>query len=390
VVSSEPPRLSIVFPCLNEEEAIGACVRRARAAIDAVGGAGEVVVADNGSTDRSAEIARAEGARVLREDRRGYGAACHRAMLEAHGRSVILLDADDTYPVEDAPAFVALLEDGADFVMGNRFGKPMDRRAMPFLNRYVGNPILSGMTRLLFHARLRDIHCGMRAIRRDRLESLDLRTPGMEFATEMVVKALDRDLDVREVAISYRPRVGESKLNPLGDAWRHIEYMLAFSPAVLLLWPGLLLFLGGLAIQIVLLSGPRAVFFRTWDFHTNLAGLTSSLVGATLLLLGVVAAAFAASIGIRFRYSATARWVVRAGPVWLRVAGSVMALIGAGMWLILVAQWLATGFGNLAAVPYLSFATTLLGAGGEFLVAAFLVQVIGLAPAAMRARQPAG
>jgi hypothetical protein len=240
------------------------------------------------------------------------------------------------------------------------------------------------MTRALFGAPLTDIHCGMRAIRRDRVAELDLSMPGMEFATEMVVKALDQGLRVQEVSISYSARVGLSKLRPLRDAWRHAEYMLVLSPA-LLLWPGLVLFLFGTALQVLLLSGPRIVLFRRWDVHTNLAGLAAALGGSTLIVLGLVAAAFAWWIGVRFRHSWLARTVAKAGDRPVRLAAALLAVTGASLWLAVIGRWVGSGFGALAAVPVLSLATTLFTSGLELLVASFLMHVMHLKTRARRA-----
>jgi len=381
-----PLTVSIVFPALNEEAAIARCVDEAMEALGQNGLRGEVVVVDNGSTDRTAEIARRGGARVVTEPRRGYGAACLRGLKDATGEFVLLLDADATYPVEMVGEFVrAMRDEGADVVLGNRFGGLMERGSMPRLNRYIGNPILSAMTRVLFRAPLTDIHCGMRAIRRDRVAALDLCMPGMEFATEMVVKALDQGMRVRELSVSYRPRLGLSKLRPLRDAWRHAEYMLVFSPSLLFLWPGILFFLLGTALQVLLLSGPRMFLFRTWGVHTNLAGLAAALAGSTLLVLGLVAAAFAWSIGVRFRHSPVARAVARGGDRPVRIAAVLLVLAGASMWIAVIGRWVASGFGVLAAVPYLSLATTLFASGLELLVASFLVHVIRLSTTAYAA-----
>ena len=374
-----PIDVSVVFPCLNEERAIGECVDQAIEVLARAGLVGEVLVVDNDSSDRSAEIAAAHGARVARERRRGYGSAYQRGFAEARGRFIVMLDADGTYPVELVPEFVCLMRDeGADMVVGNRFGGAMERDAMPFLNRYLGNPVLSGTTRLLYRLSLKDIHCGMRGIRREVLPALGLQTPGMEFATEMIVKAADQDLRIREIDIPYRPRMGESKLNPIRDAWRHLEYMLVFSPVSLFLGPGLLLFLAGLAVQLILFSGPRAVFFRTWDIHTNLAGLAASLIGATLLVLGLVSCAVASSVNMRFRHSPIARWVARIRGQRIRALGIITAVFGAGLWLSTISQWMLSGAGALDAIPRLSLATTLLASGLELLGATFIVHVIGL------------
>ncbi|MFZ5481251.1 MAG: glycosyltransferase family 2 protein [Myxococcota bacterium] len=374
-----PPLVTVVYPCLNEGPAISGCVAAARAALDAAGLAGEVLVVDNASTDDSGSLAAAAGARVVVEPRRGYGSAILRGLREARGDYVVVLDADGTYPIEQVGRFVACMRDsGADFVIGNRFAGEMDHGAMPWMNRYVGNPVLSGLTRALFRVPVTDIHCGMRALRRSRVAELGLVAPGMEFATEMVVKALDRDLRVAEVGIPYRTRIGASKLNPFRDAWRHVEHMLAFSPSVLLLWPGLALFAFGFAVQLALLSGPRAILFRTWDVHANLAGLASATVGATLLSLGFVSAAHARHVGMRFRKSPVAGFVAARGDALPRAAGVVLTAAGTLTWGYVVASWVASGFGALAAVPILAFATALVATGVTFLATAFIVHVIRL------------
>ena len=372
------PEVTVLFPCLDEEQAIGGCVSDALGVLQEAGLQGEVLVVDNASTDRSAEIARERGARVVTEERRGYGSAYLRGLEEARGDYIVMLDADGTYPVEMVPEFVQRMRDGAQLVIGNRFAGKMDREAMPLLNRYVGNPILSGMTRLLYRVRLRDIHCGMRGIRRDVVPGLELQTPGMEFATEMIVKALDHGLTFEQVGIPYRPRVGESKLHPLRDAWRHVEYMLVFSPLLLFLLPGLLLYLFGVAVQLVLLFGPRLIFFRVWGVHTNLAGLAASMTGMTLMVLGMVSCAQAWSIKMRFRHSPVSRWIARRGHRWIRMIGLGFFLSGLGMWTSIIIAWWRSGFGELAAMSYLSLATTLLASGLELVGASFLVHVISL------------
>jgi hypothetical protein len=372
-------QVTILFPCLNEEDAIGGCVDGARAALAQAALTGEVLVVDNGSVDRSAAIAAERGARVVSEPRRGYGAAYLRGIREARGEFVIMLDADGTYPVELVGEFARLLREGADLVVGNRFSGRMDQGAMPLLNKYVGNPILSGLTRALFHVRLRDIHCGMRGFRRQKILDLDLRMPGMEFATEMIVKALDSDLTVKEVGIPYRQRVGDSKLHPFRDAWRHVEYMLVFSPALLFLLPGLTLTALGFLIQLLLVTGPRWIAFRTWNVHTNVAGLAAALFGLTLFSFGLITAGYAWSIGMRFRHSAVARLAARRGAVPSRYVGLAFTVAGASWWLALIGRWAASSFGALAEIPQLSLATTLLTGGLELVGAAFILHLIGLA-----------
>lgn len=378
-----PLKVTVVYPCLNEEQAIGGCVDAALAAIQAAGVQGEVLVVDNASTDRSAEIAMQHGARVVTETHRGYGNAYLRGLREARGEYIVMLDADGTYPVEMTGRFVELLDGGADFVLGNRFGGLMEADAMPFLNRYVGNPILSGMTRLLFHVSYKDMHCGMRGLRTAAVPRMALQSGGMEFATEMVVKALDADLKTVELPIPYRPRIGESKLARVRDAWRHVEYMIAFSPGLFLLMPGLLLAAVGYALELALIGGPTEILFRTFDVHANVLGMGMAIVGTTLFGLGVVSTHYAGSMGMRFRHSPLSRWLYRAGDKPLRLAS--LGMLGAGLltWSWVLVDWWRSGFGVLAAVPALTLGTALLASGVELMAVAFLVNVIGRARATL-------
>jgi glycosyltransferase involved in cell wall biosynthesis len=368
--------ISIIYPCLNEERAIGDCVRRAQRVLKQCGMPGEVVVVDNDSSDRSAEVAASAGARVVTEQRRGYGSAYLRGFREARGQYLVLLDGDGTYPVEMTGQFVEHLRSGADLVCGNRFSGLMEPGAMPWMNRYIGNPLLSALTRLLFRLPVRDIHCGMRALRRPAMERLQLATTGMEFATEMIVKAIDNGLKIHEVSIPYRPRIGDSKLSPFSDAWRHVEYMLVFSPSVLFLWPGFVLLTVGLLVQLLLLWGPRTFWFHTWDVHTNVFGLAATLIGSTLLVMGLVGAAFGATVGMRFRHSPLARRLSAAGDLPLRRIGVVAAACGAAIWGVVTIRWAASDFGTLQAIPVLTLGTSFLAGGLELIAAAFLVHLI--------------
>ena len=250
------PQISVVIPCLNEEDAVGAVVDQAFEGIHRSGRTGEVIVVDNASTDRSAEVAAAHGATVVREERPGYGSAYLAGLAVARGEFIVMGDADETYPMRDLAPFVERLAAGDDLVMGSRFEGTIHGEAMPWLNRHVGNPILTGLLNLLFGVKVSDAHCGMRAVRRDALETLDLHSTGMEFASEMVFKAFRRKLRVSEIPIDYYPRVGESKLNRFGDAWRHVKFMLLYSPSWLYFVPGLVLVFLGILGAIALATGP--------------------------------------------------------------------------------------------------------------------------------------
>jgi glycosyltransferase involved in cell wall biosynthesis len=243
---------------------VGAVVDQAREAIGRSGRSGEIIVVDNGSTDRSAEIAADRGATVLFEGRRGYGRAYLTGLAHAEGEYVVMADADGTYPLGELGSFVDALEAGSDLVLGSRFAGRIHEGAMPWSHRWIGNPLLTGMLNRMFGVEVSDAHCGMRAIRRSALPLLDLHSTGMEFASEMVFKAFRRKLTVSELPIDYFPRTGESKLSSVGDAWRHVRFMLLYSPSWLFFVPGSILLLLGIAGMLVLASGPVDVFGRTW------------------------------------------------------------------------------------------------------------------------------
>src|SRR5919202_6444167 len=242
------PRVSVVIPCLNEEENIEACVERALEAIANSGVTGEVIVVDNASEDRSAELAKAAGARVIFEPRRGYGSAYLAGFAAARGAYIVMADADLTYDFGEVGRFVDELDGGADMVIGDRMDN-IHPGAMPWLHRYVGNPVLTGVLNLFFRTGVKDAHCGMRALRRDVLPQLDLRTTGMEFASEMVIRASKEKLDIREFPIQYHPRGGESKLSSFRDGWRHLRFLLVHSPTHLFIVPGAVLSALGVLIM---------------------------------------------------------------------------------------------------------------------------------------------
>jgi glycosyltransferase involved in cell wall biosynthesis len=272
--------VSVVIPCLNEAEGIASVVAEARAGLDAAGLHGEVLVVDNGSDDASAELAREAGASVIEERRRGYGSAYLAGLAAARGQYIVMADADGTYPLDRIGDLVERLRGGADMVIGSRFKGTIEPGAMPWPNRHIGNPLLTGMLNLLFRSRVSDAHCGLRAMRRDAIPTLKLSALGMEFASEMVIKAGKQRLRIDEVAIAYRVRVGESKLSRFGDAWRHIRFMLVYSPAFLFLLPGGAAAIAGLIGLVALGSMPR--------LGDHWTGVSVAFAMVTLLGLGVI------------------------------------------------------------------------------------------------------
>jgi glycosyltransferase involved in cell wall biosynthesis len=374
-VAAETPQISVVIPCLNEEEAVGRVVEQALEGIRRSGRTGEVVVVDNASTDRSAEVATEHGARVVSESRRGYGSAYLAGLAEARGDYVVMGDADETYPLQELGPFVDKLEAGDDLVIGSRFEGTIHGDAMPFLNRFVGNPILTGMLNLLFGVKVSDAHCGMRAIRRDALPALDLHSTGMEFASEMVFKAYRRGLTVSEIPIDYYPRVGESKLNRFGDAWRHVRFMLLYSPSWLYLYPGAALLLLGILGMLALATGPIDVFGRTWQIHTMLGFVALTLIGAQIVQLGVFARTYA-----RVRIGEHDPLLDRLGRR-LRLehgllAGGLLALAALLGLSAVGAEWALDGFGTLGRVYETALLATALGLGIQIVFASFFLALL--------------
>jgi hypothetical protein len=341
--------LSVVLPCLNEAETLETCIRKARRSLDALGVDGEVVVADNGSTDGSQEIARAAGARVVHVERKGYGAALRGGIEAARGRYVLMADADDSYALEDLGGFLEELRAGADLVMGNRFRGGIEPGAMPFLHRYVGNPILSRAGRLFFHIPVGDFHCGMRAFRRDRILALGMQTEGMEFASEMVVRAALQGLDLREVPTTLRPdgRSRAPHLRTWRDGWRHLRFLLAFSPRWLFFYPGLALLLLGTLGLAVLAPGSRTVGDLTFGVHTMLACATAVIVGLQVTGLAVVSRAYASRLGILPPSPKLVKWLRRATLERGLLVGSLLTLAGVLCFVLALINWGTSGFGTL-------------------------------------------
>jgi glycosyltransferase involved in cell wall biosynthesis len=369
------PQISVVIPCLNEEAAVGAVVRKAWEGIARSGRPGEVIVVDNGSTDESAQIAAAEGALVLHEARRGYGRAYLTGIEHARGDYVVMADADDTYPVNELGAFVDALEAGKDLVLGSRFKGRIHAGAMPWSHRWIGNPILTGLLNRLFGIRVSDAHCGMRAARRSSLQRLDLHSTGMEFASEMVFKAFRRKLVVDEIPIDYFPRVGESKLSRFSDAWRHVRFMLLYSPSWLFFVPGLVLLLLGLAGMIVLASGPVDVFGRTWQIHTMLAFVALTLMGAQVVQLGVFARTYALThYGEHDTVLERLRRRIRLEHGLLFGLG--LMLVGAGVLIAVFLRWAHAGFGALGDEYPTALGVTLVGLGVQVIFGSFFIGLL--------------
>lgn len=367
--------VSVIIPCLNEEENITACVRDARAALHLSGLDGEVIVVDNASEDRSAELAEAAGATVVSEPRRGYGSAYLAGFAAARGAYVVMADADLTYDFNDIPRFVEKLNAGADLVMGDRMDN-IEPGAMPWLHRYVGNPVLSGFLNLLFRTGVRDAHCGMRAFRRSALADMDLRTTGMEFASEMVIRASRANLRIDEIPIHYHPRGGMSKLSTFRDGWRHLRFLLIHHPTALFVIPGTVLFAMGVVLSALVL-GTITIGGHVFQLHALIAGSLLEVVGTQVIGLGLAAHAYATyfmSYNDAWFDRARARLRLEHGLVF----GGALAVVGIVFSVIVLVGWVSNGLGSLSHEYMTLTAATLVIIGVQVFFTSFLLSILGL------------
>lgn len=370
--------VSVVLPCLNEEDAIGICIKKIKEVFIKKGIIGEIIVADNGSVDRSVEVANSCGAIVVSEPIKGYGAAYLRGLREVKGKYIIIADSDNTYDFYDMPALLNKLKQGYDFVIGSRFKGRIQKNAMPWLNRYVGNPVLSGMCRIFFRTNLSDIHSGMRAFTYEAYRKMRLMTLGMEFATEMVVSALQKGLRITEIPIDYHPRKGESKLRPFYDAWRHIRFMLLYCPVWLYFIPGISGFILGIIILFLLLKGPFLFLGRYWDIHLMIFASVICILFYQILNLGIYAHTYA--IKQRFlKYDAFMLFFQRYFSLEKGLfSGAVLFISGLAINFIIFLEWFFKNFGALYRIRESILAMTLLVIGLQTIFSSFFISLLFL------------
>jgi glycosyltransferase involved in cell wall biosynthesis len=367
--------VSVVIPCLDEENSIGVCVSKARGWLQRSGLSGEVIVVDNGSQDGSVRQAARAGARVIHEARRGYGSALLRGIAESRSRYVVIGDGDDTYDYSNLDPFIAALDNGADIVVGNRYKGGIVRGAMTWSHRYIGTPIITTLLRLCSGARLGDSQCGLRAFTRVAFERLEVRAPGMEFASEMILKAARKGLRLVEVPIPYYPRVGEAKLRTFRDGWRHLRFLLLTTPNFLYTVPGVLLTLAGVLILALSLASSRGIVIGTVEWQPVFAGSILLVLGINALLFSGVAHLYTTSIGVTqpdLVYALASRAlrfeVVMAGAV-------ALIAVGVGLDIFLLAEDVSS-----AAVPnrlgLAAVAQAVILSAGNFGLAGFLASLL--------------
>jgi glycosyltransferase involved in cell wall biosynthesis len=346
---AEDLELTIVMPCLNEAETLEKCIVKAKNYLERAKIAGEVVIGDNGSTDGSQDIARRCGARVVDVPRRGYGAAIMGAVEAARGKYVIMGDSDDSYDFSNLDKYVEKLREGNDLVMGNRFKGGIQPGAMPFLHRYLGNPVLSFVGRLFFKSDIGDFHCGLRGFRQDLVSRLGLQTTGMEFASEMVVKSTLFKVKIAEVPTTLAPdgRSRPPHLRTWRDGWRHLRFLLIYSPRWLYAIPGVLLMLLGLGVGAAVEHGPKHIGNATLDTNTLIYAATAFMIGFQAIVFGLFARVYGMMMGFLPRKPSLEKFTAAGALEKGLVAGILLFLVGLGGSIYATLQWRDTGFGLL-------------------------------------------
>ena len=383
VTNNDAIELTILMPCLNEAETLAVCIRKAFDYLARSGISGEVVIADNGSDDGSQEIARSLGARVVDISVRGYGAALQGGIQSARGRYIIMGDSDDSYDFSSLEFFVEKLRDGYDLVMGNRFMGGIRPGAMPKLHRYLGNPVLTAIGRIFFRSPCRDFHCGLRGFRRDSALALGLQCNGMEFASEMVVKATIMSQRITEVPTILSPdgRSRPPHLKSWRDGWRHLRFLLLFSPRWLFLYPGLAMMCLGALVGAWLLPAPRTIGGITFDVHTLSYSAASMVVGYQSILFWICAKIY----GIRERIVPPDPWferlILRLTVERALLTGMILLLLGLGLGIAALGTWRGAGFGNLSPAITLRLiipSTTALIIAFQTVYSAFFASLLGI------------
>jgi glycosyltransferase involved in cell wall biosynthesis len=372
--------VSVVMPCLNEEEAIGQCIQTAMQAFEDSELDGEVVVADNGSTDRSVKIATTLGARVVHQPERGYGNAYLKGFSEARGRYIVMGDSDGTYDFSEVSRFIAPLEDGYDFVMGSRLKGDVLPGAMPWLHHHIGVPVLTGLLNFISGTRVTDAHCGMRAFTKDAMERMKLRTTGMEFASEMVINAARAGLNITEVPITYYPREGSSKLNTFRDGYRHLRFMLMYSPTYLFLVPGLSMLLLGLILLVALLGGPLKIGDNFIGLQFMVLGSLLAILGYQVINLGFYAKIYALEQGLTENDAFVERLLRHFNLERGLIFGSLLLLIGLVVYAFIVRDWLDTAavFNVTMELRRALLGMTMMILGVQTIFSSFFLSILGI------------
>ncbi len=376
------PYISVILPCLNEEKGISVCIESINKTAKDSDLDIEIIVVDNGSTDSSVEIVQNLSIKfpniiLEKEHIKGYGSAYLHGLAKANGKYIFMADADNTYDFDDIPKFIKKLEQGNDMVVGNRFSGMMESNSMTFSHRWIGNPILSTLVRLFFKIKIHDIHCGARAISKEAYSRLTLYTLGMEFASEMIIKAAKANLKIVEIPIKYRLRIGESKLETFSDGWRHLRFILLYSPVVIFLIPGLLLFLFGIISMLILFIGNFSIFGITLYFHPMFLSSLCIILGYELIFFTGFSRIYAVThlgdtdkvIEKLFNFLTLEKAIA---------LGSVIAVASIVVFVTIFAQWIGSGLGGLDQTKNMIVALTLAVVGIQTIMGSFMLSILGI------------
>jgi glycosyltransferase involved in cell wall biosynthesis len=370
------PEISIVLPCLNEEQAIGSCLDRIKEVVKNNNLDAEIIVVDNGSTDNSPEIIREKEVRLVEEKEKGYGSAYLKGFESVLGKYIFMADSDGSYDFNEIPKFIDYLRQGYDFVIGDRFSGKMEKEAMSWLHRYIGNPILSGIFRIFFKTKVRDVHCGMRAVKKESLLKLNLKTSGMEFASEMIIKAIRNNLKIKEIPIDYKIRKGESKLASISDGWRHLRFMLLYSPRFLFFIPGILLFFIGLIFFLWMYFGsPVILGVRLYNYPMFPLALFI-IVGYQLIIFSLFAKTYAIfHLGDKPTIERIYKYITIEKA---SLVGLILTLLGVAIYLKIFFDWLSVGIGGFQEFKNSVLGLLLMVVGIQTIFSSFIVSILGI------------
>ena len=375
------PEISIILPCLNEEKSIGLCIDKIKKVVEENNLNAETIIVNNGSTDNSCKIIREKGpslknAKLVHEHERGYGSAYLKGFEIEKGKYILMVDSDNSYDFNEIPKFINELKKGYDFVIGDRFKGNMEKNSMPTMHKHLGNPILSFILRTFFRTKIHDAHCGMRAITKQGLEKLNLRTTGMEFASEMIVKAIKNHLRVKELPINYYKRQGNSKLKSFADGWRHLRFMLLYSPLFLFFIPGIILFLLGITSIFWLYFGSPEILGIKLQFHPMFLSSLLIISGYQLMIFAVFAKTYAIThlkekpvLNKIYKYLTIEK---------ASILGIFIILFGAAIYIIIFFKWINTGFGELNQIKNSILALTLITIGIQTIFSSFMLSILGI------------
>lgn len=367
-----PPLVSIIIPCMNEEKTIGVCIKKGLSALGKENWDGEIIISDN-STDNSREIARSLGAKIVTPKNKGYGNAFLEGFRNAKGKYILLADADDTYDLMEMPKFMKpLMDNEADFVMGTRLKGHIKKGSMPWLHRYIGNPILTGTLNELFKTNISDSHCGMRSISKEAYDKLNLKSEGMEFASEMIIEAARKKLRIAEVPITYYPRLTPSKLHSWGDGWRHLRFMMLYNPTPFFSIPGFLLIVLGIFMTVVLSIRGNLI---SRSLHSFILGSMLLLIGTQMIATGGYMKVYGIVHNRIDRSGLTAKFLDYHSMEMGLLSGILIFFIGLVIGSRVVLKWIESGYGSISEAGTAVISMTLAAVGIQIIFSTLIISI---------------